>query len=184
MLTIRSARADDAKDVAALIKGAVAWLAELGSDQWQGPQFGDADRIVITLGDGSTWVVESGTEIVATVSLDEAADPEFWTEADDPSSALYLHRMVVARSHAREHLGSSIIDWASRQAAARSKRWLRLDAWSSNSGLHAYYERQGFTNVRTLRYTHRGSGALFQKAAGVTLDRGPQLHEITPVQTP
>ena len=183
MLTIRKADADDAKDVAALIKEAVAWLARLGADQWQGPQFGDPDRIMISLGQGTTWAVCADGSLIGCVTLDESADPEFWSGSDNPASALYLHRMVVARTRAHEKVGSAILDWASQQAAARGKQWLRLDAWSSNSRLHAYYERQGFQNVRTLRLSHRGSGALFQRPAGFTLGQGPRLHNVSVLGT-
>ena len=68
-----------------------------------------------------------------------------------------------------------MLDWASRRAAAAGKRWLRLDAWASNTKLHDYYLGEQFKMVRLLQFPHRGSGALFQRPAGIELGCGPQL---------
>lgn len=59
-------------------------------------------------------------------------------------------------------VGAALIDLAAVVALANGRKRLRLDAWQTNTALHRYYESQGFTHVRTLPYTHRGSGALFE----------------------
>jgi hypothetical protein len=58
-----------------------------------------------------------------------------------------------------------LLDWAAKRAAEASKRWLRLDAWKSNPGLHRYYAAQGFSLFRIVDLRHRESGALFQRQA-------------------
>lgn len=123
------------------------------------------------------WLVRytRAHDAIATITLDERADPELWQQRDDPTGALYAHRMVVMRAEAGKGLGSSMLDWASRRAAMVGKKWLRLDVWATNSKLQDYYVNEGFENVRTLRFAHRGSGALFQRPAGVELGRGPRL---------
>jgi len=85
--------------------------------------------------------------------------------------------MLVARSEAGRDLGSAMLDWASRRANQEGKHWLRLDAWASNEQLHEYYLSEGFQLVRLLKFAHRGSGALFQRPAGIELRRGPILSD-------
>lgn len=55
------------------------------------------------------------------------------------------------------------------QAARAGKTWLRLDAWRTNTALHDYYRRHGFTDVRIVDLPWRGSGALFQRPAATPL---------------
>jgi GNAT superfamily N-acetyltransferase len=97
---------------------------------------------------------------------------------DFPDDALYIHRMIVRRELAGADVGTAVIDWASERAASAGKRWLRLDAWRTNPRLQRYYANQGFQLVRTVELPHRHSGALFQRPAGVVLDRGPRVIEI------
>lgn len=51
------------------------------------------------------------------------------------------------------------------RAAEEGAEWVRLDAWRTNTALHAYYLRHGFEHLRTVERAHRNSGALFQRAA-------------------
>jgi ribosomal protein S18 acetylase RimI-like enzyme len=63
--------------------------------------------------------------------------------------------------------------WAGDRAAADGAKWLRLDAWTTNEALHAYYQRQGFQHVRTIVRPDYPSGALFQRAAVAVDDLSP-----------
>jgi GNAT superfamily N-acetyltransferase len=128
-------------------------------------------------GRGQCWLVEEGGRAIGTVTIDDCADEEFWRPEDDPDNALYLHRMVTIREVAGREIGSALLDWASRRAASLGKRWVRLDAWRSNSGLYRYYTERGFELVRTVELPHRTSGALFQRQAGVSFEQGPSVVE-------
>lgn len=170
MLTFEIAKPDDVDTVRGLQREAVAWLAVIGSDQWQPDAMArlapDRDEgrsleagierreVVLALDDGV---------VVGTLTVDDYADPDFWTPDDHPETALYLHRMVVTRSAAGRDIGGAMLEWAADLATARGLTWLRLDAWRTNERLHAYYLRHGFTLVRTVDLPHRGSGALFQR---------------------
>jgi GNAT superfamily N-acetyltransferase len=147
---------------------AIAWLATKGTDQWQptAPRnpHRTADRALApSIERGEVYLVRKNGEVAATFTLDDYADPEFWTEDDDPSSALYVHRMVASRAAAGAGIGAAILDWCAAEARRRGKRWLRLDAWRTNKSLHTYYKRHGFTPVRDINLSHRGSGSLFQR---------------------
>jgi ribosomal protein S18 acetylase RimI-like enzyme len=177
-LTIRRATAADIDAVLGLVLEATRWLAERGSDQWQYTAERHRRAIDRATARGEIWVVSNDINaIVATITLNGYADPEFWTSEDDPDDALYVHRMAVARTVAGREVGSTLLDWAARQAVDAGKKWLRLDAWANNSALHDYYRSHGFSPVRLLHFAHRGSGALFQRPATTQLSMGPRLIE-------
>jgi GNAT superfamily N-acetyltransferase len=171
---LRRADAGDLIRVADLWGSASTWLAQVGSDQWQYPP--RSGRIATSIVAGTCRVVEHAGAPVATITLDHYADPEFWTAADDPGSALYVHRMIVAERGTG--LGSSLLDWAGAQAAAWGRMYVRLDAWKRNAALHSYYRDQRFAHVRTVDLPHRGSGALFQRHAAVRVGGGPELSQL------
>lgn len=163
-LVVRPATPAELGVVEELLIEASEWLASRRIDQWQYPPH--RDRIQSALELGTVYLVcrDPEGEAVGTFQLDGFADPEFWEAADEPSQALYLHRMAVRRSAAGSGLGSLILDWAASQANRQGKRWLRLDAWKDNAGLHVFYERENFQLVRVVDLPHRRSGALFQRA--------------------
>jgi hypothetical protein len=66
-------------------------------------------------------------------------------------------------SHAGKQLDQAFLAFVDRLATAAGARWIRLDAWKDNRALHDYYLRSGFQHVRTVNFSHRGSGALFQR---------------------
>jgi len=76
---------------------------------------------------------------------------------------MYLHRLIVRRKYSG--LGADVIDWACKRAGELGNDWVRIDVWTDNTGLHRYYEQQGFRHVRTLDLTDYPSGALFQRKA-------------------
>jgi GNAT superfamily N-acetyltransferase len=168
-LTFRRACVEDLGAVIDLLEDAKTWLGKQGSDQWQYATNVEALRGSIVAGE--CWlIVDETLGTVGTASLDENADPEFWVAEDQPSDALYVHRMIVRRSQAGRNLGGAILDWAADQAWHRGKRWLRLDAWRTNATLADYYRNQGFAWVRTVELPHRRSGILFQRPAAPVSD--------------
>ncbi|MBE1877467.1 GNAT family N-acetyltransferase [Myceligenerans pegani] len=171
----------DAGAIRALQEEARAWLQSRGLDQWATVRHTDPDSsrsLESAIARGEVWIWRDHIGTVATTTLDDFADPEFWTANDDPDDALYVHRMVVRRSAAGNGLGTAILDWASAYTAASRRTWLRLDAWRSNTRLQDYYRTQGFTHVRTVELPHRGSGALFQRPAMPAAR--PRIHEAPP----
>jgi ribosomal protein S18 acetylase RimI-like enzyme len=177
-LTIRRATPADIDAVLGLVTDAARWLAERGSDQWQYPTERHRLAIERATARGEVWVVYDDTgAIIATVTLNAYADPEFWTPDDDPADAFYVHRMAVARTASGQEVGSALLDWAGRQSVDAGKKWLRLDAWANNTALQDYYRQRSFQSVRLLSFGHRGSGALFQRSATTQLGTGPRLIE-------
>lgn len=178
-ITFEPAQPDDEPIIRDLQADAVAWLAAKGTDQWQ-PAAMIARRktrpeernLRDEIKRGEVYLVKDDATVVGTLTLDDYADPEFWTEADEPKSALYAHRMIISREFAGHDIGAVMLDWAADQAARAGKAWLRLDAWRTNIGLHDYYRCHGFADVRTITLPWRGSGALFQRPARNADDAG------------
>ncbi|MFJ5231025.1 GNAT family N-acetyltransferase [Kitasatospora sp. NPDC088391] len=163
-LEMRAARTDELALVEGLLAGATAWLASRGSDQWQFPP--RRERLLDSMSRDECFLAWLDDQAVGTVTVDEQADPEFWQPGDEPSTALYVHRMAIARDMAGLAVGARMLDWAADRAVALGKSRLRLDAWKTNPALHQYYLGQGFALVRIVDLPHRQSGALFERKAG------------------
>ncbi|MFG1943466.1 GNAT family N-acetyltransferase [Nonomuraea sp. NPDC048826] len=172
-LTLRRAEPVDLHGVLALLADTAGWLHARGVRQWPREGFGP-DRITPLIEERVLYLLEDELRTldprgrrspVATIALDRHADPEFWTEADDPGAALYVHKLAVARPWSGSGLGDALLDWAGATAYGSGLPWLRLDCAKRNEGLQRYYLRRGFRHVRTVDLPHRASGALFQRGA-------------------
>lgn len=172
-LTLRTATPADLPGVLGLLADAAGWLNGRGIRQWPAAGF-PAARIEPLIDAGTLFVLDGaedggrGLVPAATLALDGHADPEFWTPADHPESALYVHKLAVGRPFAGRGLGETLLDWAALRVAAVGLGWLRLDCSKDNPALQGYYRRVGFHHVRTVDLPHRASGALFQRPVGLT----------------
>lgn len=173
-VTIRRAHEADTATVVDLWEEAAVWLKAHGSDQWQYPV--KVHNVQKAIRERACWIVENESVVpVATVTLDEHADPDLWKPTDDPGQALYVHRLVVGLSSRGGELGSAVLDWSSRKAKNAGKKYLRLDVWTSNMQLRQYYLDRGFTLVRIV--PHIEYGVLFQRPAQTVLGFGPAITE-------
>lgn len=171
-VTIRPAAHSEAEVIGAMWTEAARWLKSQGIDQWQyAPNMA---AIIRDIEHGHAYMAVDGSEYLGTITVDDFADPEFWTPGDAPGSALYAHRIIVCPAVGGNALGAAMLDWASEKAAKTGKEWLRVDAWKTNARLGRYYERQGFKHLRTVDLPHRRSGALYQRPAGTTTGQGPR----------
>ncbi|MEU2059150.1 GNAT family N-acetyltransferase [Streptomyces sp. NPDC013455] len=159
---IRAARPGELERVEALWLEASRWLAGRGLDQWQYPP--RRWRMAEAIEAGDCYLAFQDGRAVATITVHERADPEWWRD-DDPACALYVHDLAVSRAAAGQGLGARLLDWAGALAARRGRRLLRLEAWKTNHQLHRYYLDQGFELLRIVDLPHRNSGALFQRPA-------------------
>jgi GNAT superfamily N-acetyltransferase len=161
---IRAATDTDLDALVALRRYAESWLHAAGIEQWINHTRG-VTVIKAGVAAGTTYVVlDDQGEIVASLTLD-GPDPDFWTAADAPETALYLYKFMIGPKARGTGLGDSLLDWACDQALQRGKTWLRLDCWRTNTGLQAYYAHRGFTLLRITQVPGRGSGALMQRPA-------------------
>ncbi len=169
---IRPAGTSDIDDLMTLRTEAEGWLANQGTDQWSDVEMGARaiSKWKDTIDDGRTWVLtDEDHRTVGTVSRGPA-DRDFWTEDDQPETAFYLYKLMTSRQIAGGGLGSLVLDWTCRVAALEGRKWVRLDCWRTNRGLQAYYEREGFTHVRTETPVHRKSGWMAQRPSSLILN--------------
>ncbi|WP_202610057.1 GNAT family N-acetyltransferase [Herbidospora solisilvae] len=165
-LVLRRADGTDLPDVLTLLADTARWLDGLGVRQWPSGGF-PAARITPLIDEGVLYVLTVGDETAAVMALDDHADAEFWTPADRPESAFYVHKLAVNRAHSGRGLGEVLLDWAGLRALAAGRRHVRLDCSKENLRLQGYYLGQRFRHVRTVDLPHRASGALFERPAGL-----------------
>jgi GNAT superfamily N-acetyltransferase len=166
-LALRRAGVEDMPRVIALIEDAARWLRTKHTDQWAAPwpnHAGRDSRILASLREGKTWICWDRHAPAATITADPEHDP-YWAQGADAEPAIYVHRLVVARSHAGHRLGSSLLDWAGRTGRLlHDARWIRVSAWTTNLELHRYYTNQGFVPCGFHADDGYPSAARFQKS--------------------
>lgn len=170
MLRIGCAKPADLDAIVGLIDDAAAWLRTKDTDQWENPwptRSGRDDRIKEGIDRRKTWVVRDGEVTAATITVDTEAHPKLWPEMDAQEPAVYVHRLVVKRDFAGQGIGASLVGLAGDLAFCEyGARWIRVDVWDNNAGLHNYYRNLGFTTHSNAEAPEKGyrSTALFQRA--------------------
>jgi ribosomal protein S18 acetylase RimI-like enzyme len=176
-LALRRAEPADLPGVITLLADTAEWLYAQGVRQWPRGGFGPErieplieERVLFLLDDELRYLdPDESAPPVATIALDDHADPEFWTSGDNPGAALYIHKLAVARPWSGSGLGDALLDWAGASAHASGLPCLRLDCAKGNLRLQRYYRNRGFRHVRTVDLPHRSSGALFERPSEDTL---------------
>jgi GNAT superfamily N-acetyltransferase len=170
-LLLRLATESDEEVITSLIDEAADWLRGKDTDQWAEPWPTAAQRrqrIVTALQARRTWILWDGRLPAATLTAEPdhtQGDGQVWPEEVREDPAVYVCRLVVRRSHSGRSLGAALLDWAGHTARqARGAEWVRVDVWTTNLALHAYYKAHGFDFYR---YSEKAdvypSAALFQK---------------------
>jgi GNAT superfamily N-acetyltransferase len=142
-------------EVRGLVREAAEWLrTSKDTDQWASPwpdRARQRERILNDLLKGKTWLVCDGITVVATITvdteepLDENEQP-VWPAHKRRESALYVRRVIVSRSYAGLGLGAALLNWTAYVAKRdHEAKLIRIDVWTTNLDLHAYYEGQHFT---------------------------------------
>jgi hypothetical protein len=165
-IALRRASVDDVGVAIRLIEEAAEWLRAKGTDQWARPwpnQAGRDSRILASLRQGKTWIGWDNGIPAATITADPDEDPH-WPDDLRREPAVYVHRLVVRRPYGGVGLGAALLDWAGATARRdHGARWIRVSAWTTNAGLHAYYRRQGFEPCGLHADDGYPSAARFQK---------------------
>lgn len=134
---------DDVDAFVALLEDAAQWMVDRGIEQWRpGAMAAQRTMIVDAQSRGELLVVREAGRVVGGVVLRAEADPIWMGRPAD--SALYLSKLVVARSRIGERLGERILAGAEGIATDRAAGWLRLDCVATNHSLARYYQRLGY----------------------------------------
>jgi GNAT superfamily N-acetyltransferase len=99
--------------------------------------------------------------MVAVVGLTEPDD--LWTDAERNEPQTYIGRLLVAGDGRGQGYGAAVVEAVADEARQHGDKWLRVNCWSTNTRLHAYYKALGFRHVRTVDVPGRMSGALFER---------------------
>jgi GNAT superfamily N-acetyltransferase len=188
--TMRISRAEPTAEnlnvVLGLIEDARGWLWTKDTDQWEKPWPDEAardTRVLRGLQGGKTWIVWDGANPAATVTTTTRKNAAVWAKpactCDLAERAVFVHRLITARKYAGLGLGAELIDWAGlcgrRQYGAK---WIRIDVWTRNKGLHDFYLKRGFEPCGFCAAPDYPSGALFQKpVSAITKPSVPQFIE-------
>ncbi|NED83048.1 GNAT family N-acetyltransferase [Streptomyces sp. SID11233] len=127
---------------------AASWIGKFGSDQWSRPY--PAERLMATIEAGTVFMLRDEGKTAGTITLTAEAEEGLWTEPELREPSRFINKLTVAREYAGQDLGGRLLDWAGDRAFRASAKWLRLDAWTTNSRLQRYYLDQGFEHVRTV----------------------------------
>jgi len=138
-----------------LVREAADWLrTSKRTDQWARPWPSwvvQRERMLNDLIKGKTWIVRDGPAAAATITIDGEeplglSDQPIWPAHKRRVPAMYVRRVVVSRRYAHIGLGAGLLDWAAEMAGRHYEAaFIRVDVWTTNLDLHAYYEGQGFT---------------------------------------
>jgi GNAT superfamily N-acetyltransferase len=171
----------DLDAVSGLVREAAEWLrTSKNTDQWAQPwpnRIRQRERMLNDLLKGKTWLVWDGETAVATITVDidepvDLNERPVWPERERHRSALYVRRVVVARDYAGSGLGAALLDWAACVAQRDHQAALiRIDVWTTNLELHAYYQGQRFVRLPdrdTASLPGYPSQALFERAADLS----------------
>lgn len=166
-LALHRATPRDHEVIIDLIDAAADWLRTKNTDQWAQPWPSEEDRdhrIRQDLIAGKTWIAWEGGTPAATITADPAENP-IWPAEMRRDPAVYVCRLVVSRAFSGRRLGAALLDWAGLRARqSYGARWIRVDVWTTNTALHAYYKRLGFGFCGfSEAFAYYPSAALFQK---------------------
>jgi GNAT superfamily N-acetyltransferase len=167
-LGLSRAADSDLDVITGLIDEAADWLRTKNTDQWAQPwpSVEDrSDRILTDLLAGRTWIAWDGDTPAATITASSEDNP-IWPAETRRERAVYVCRLVVRRGYSGRELGAMLLDLAGISAQqAVGARWIRVDVWTTNRALHAYYMQRGFEFCGFCENAdHYPAAALFQKS--------------------
>lgn len=147
-LALSRATPDERDVILELLDDATRWLRGKDTDQWTKP-WPDEERrnkrIEQDLRERKTWLLWDDTAAAGTITIDPA-DNKVWPAEKRSENAVYVRRVIVRRRYAGIGLGARLLDWAADVGARmHGARLIRIDVWTTNTELHAYYRKQGFT---------------------------------------
>ena len=135
-VVIRQATEADVDAVVALRLERARWLAERGSDQWTGGITLDTwrARVVQSVRAGRTWMATTRDgRVLGTMAVDLTATPGLWT-AEELATAVMVHRLMVSVDAAGQGIGAKLLAHADQLAMDYGREWVRLDAWTPDTG--------------------------------------------------
>ncbi len=116
----------------------------------------DRDFIKADVEKGLLYKIVDAEAIICIFSVCYS-DALIWREKEKGDS-IYLHRVIVNQAHKGERIFQKVIDWAIATGQQKKLTQIRIDTWSKNDKIIAYYKSFGFSFVEN--YTTADSAEL------------------------
>ncbi len=174
---IAVARSRELEQFVDLLEEAGRWLWERGIRQWEpGSHRAQSPRLARDIERGAVRLARFGPRLAAGVILDWERGP-LWDGLDGcgfEGEAGYVYKLVVARACAGRGIGAALLRHCEDETRLAGRPFVRLDCWSGNRRLRAYYEDAGYT-ARGEAEEHGAVVSLYEKpvsSSGVSLESG------------
>ncbi|GGW68879.1 N-acetyltransferase [Streptomyces lucensis JCM 4490] len=146
MAALRFRLAGDA-DLVSLVRlrdDAARWMLARGvTGQWQPGELG-VDHFRRIMENGEVWLAEAAGRVVGAWEL-WWEDEQAW--GPQPSTAGYVHRLMVDHGTVPPGTGRELLRAAERRVAEAGRPLVRLDCLAGNASLNAYYLDAGYRVV-------------------------------------
>lgn len=144
----------------ALLEEVGGWLWKRGIRQWEpGSQHAQLARLTRDLGRGCVRLARIEGRLAAGVILDWERGP-LWK--DRRGDAGYVYKLAVVRALAGRGVGLALLRDCESHTARNGRQFVRLDCWSGNDRLRAYYEYAGYV-ARGEAEEHGAIVSLYEK---------------------
>ena len=140
-IIIRTAGAEDANLVEAMLLEAARWVDALGTVMWSEGELA-REQIEVEIRAGLFAIAEIDGQAAGAVRF-QLEDRLFWPDVDGDESA-FVHRLVVRRRFKGQGVSTALLQWAVERTRTSGRRYLRLDCDAQRLKLRALYERFGF----------------------------------------
>jgi len=147
-LRIEVGSLSDLEPLLDLLENAAIWLWDRGIHQWA-PGSMRAQKSILAewARSGHLIAARSGSELVGACALVPHPTDE-WAERAGPS--LYVHKLVVARSHAGQGIAHRILAQCEARARAEGVLRVRLDCWDGNAKLRSFYRACAYRELEVV----------------------------------
>ncbi|HEY0610843.1 MAG TPA: GNAT family N-acetyltransferase [Chitinophaga sp.] len=129
-----------------LFDQAISYQQKNGYPAWKGY---DKDALQTEIANHLQFKIVNGQDILGVFSI-SYSDPGTWGERDT-GNALFLHRTITNPNFKGQKVFEKIRNWAIQFAREKHLGFIRMDTWTDNPQLIAYYQSHGFQVVAERR---------------------------------
>lgn len=144
-LVIEQGQLSDLEEVFQIYVDARAKLERNGIYQWT-DKYPTLAIIENDLRNGAIYTLKKGTEIIGAINISEEQEKEYASVSwvFEGSKALAIHRLVISPEHQRKGHANKLMDFAEVMAKDKGYTSIRLDAYSQNREVIAFYHKRQY----------------------------------------
>jgi ribosomal protein S18 acetylase RimI-like enzyme len=167
LVTIRPGKPEELPRLCTIVSLAVRHMKNRGIDQWD-ELYPNQPILGQDLEGRSLYVAEKAGEVTGFIVLNEIQSPEYETVPwQYQERVLAVHRLTIDPACQRQGLGSLLMDFAEKKAAAGGYQCIRLDAFVHNPVALALYDQRGYRRAGMVRF-RKGDFYCYEKAVRYT----------------